>query len=372
MEQYFSFENIRDIKNYYVHRYQFLDDLGFIRTPESFFKEHNLSNVDKYINEVKKLFKRCGWEGDGDIGIMWFPPFVGAGVEDTYGVYVWHVKQYNNGISWIATPVVLPFPRLEAQIDKIKDEFKYKRAENIIQCDIDWFLNDIQKQKESFVAQTEFLSRFKNNKSFVEEIHTVLCGFIQNQIVTLFYYFVDYCYLRFLMEGIKNGNKNIKLKKFTVTLEPQRYLSEDADEIYSEGAADWLTIMGIIDDIWHSYKFLSFKDKFNYLVKSVDFDIEEEARDMIFKHSIIRNCIQHHNWKLEKSSLERIGRNSIEIKTSSSSITIKVWKKIQITFEEIMYLCDILEKFARNFGGHVDKKIGRGVYKVIDGRKKRK
>lgn len=43
---------------------------------------------------------------------MWFPPFVGVGPHNNYGSFVFHVKQIEDGISWIASPYVLPFHRL--------------------------------------------------------------------------------------------------------------------------------------------------------------------------------------------------------------------------------------------------------------------
>lgn len=44
--------------------------------------------------------------------MLWLPPFVGAGEKDNFGCYVLHVKQRNDGISWLASPVTLPFHRL--------------------------------------------------------------------------------------------------------------------------------------------------------------------------------------------------------------------------------------------------------------------
>jgi len=44
--------------------------------------------------------------------ILWLPPFAGAGNHDNYGCYLLHVKQDNDGISWFASPVQLPFFRL--------------------------------------------------------------------------------------------------------------------------------------------------------------------------------------------------------------------------------------------------------------------
>ncbi|WP_218585350.1 hypothetical protein, partial [Pseudomonas sp. FSL R10-0071] len=65
------------------------------------------------IEEAEKLLKRHGWEGDGTLELLWLPPFIGVGVEDTYGVVCFHVKQSNNGTSWFASKYALPFETLE-------------------------------------------------------------------------------------------------------------------------------------------------------------------------------------------------------------------------------------------------------------------
>ena len=42
---------------------------------------------------------------------MWIPPFMFKGVrtkEFTVGVTIWHVKQREDGFSWILSPIQLP------------------------------------------------------------------------------------------------------------------------------------------------------------------------------------------------------------------------------------------------------------------------
>lgn len=110
---YFMPFDIADIDQYLVYEYQHMDDLTFMPLADIVFERH--PKRDEIIEKMKNRFKRAGWEGDGSIQILWLPPFLGAGVEDTYGVCVWHVKQSNNGSSWIAAPVPLPFERLLSQ-----------------------------------------------------------------------------------------------------------------------------------------------------------------------------------------------------------------------------------------------------------------
>jgi hypothetical protein len=52
---------------------------------------------------LAELFKRFGWEGDGDIDCIFVPPcFVASGYSLCETVF--HVKQRNNGTSFIAMP----------------------------------------------------------------------------------------------------------------------------------------------------------------------------------------------------------------------------------------------------------------------------
>lgn len=101
------------VDDFYVYSYHHVDELAHMPRAEEV-----LGNVDGFaeaFERIKERLKVAGWEGDGEIRLMWIPPFVGAGVEDTWGVGVWFVKQSNNGTAWMASPVPLPFPRLLEQ-----------------------------------------------------------------------------------------------------------------------------------------------------------------------------------------------------------------------------------------------------------------
>lgn len=101
------------IKEYIVYHYEHVDVLGFMRSAEDVLRGN--PRQSDYIQAIRQRFLDAGWEGDGVIRAIWFPPFVGPGVEDTFGVAGWFVKQSNNGTSFIASPVELKFPRLLEQ-----------------------------------------------------------------------------------------------------------------------------------------------------------------------------------------------------------------------------------------------------------------
>lgn len=95
------------LKTFRTLAYEWIDNLNFTIDPAEC-----LENAEEYINVAKGLFSDAGWNGDGDIELMWIPPFMFQGertAEFTAGVTIWHVKQLEDGISWLLSPVSLPF-----------------------------------------------------------------------------------------------------------------------------------------------------------------------------------------------------------------------------------------------------------------------
>ena len=90
------------LRTFEVMAYEWIDNLCFTIDPKEC-----LSNSDQYVKTAKELFLQEGWDGDGDIELIWIPPFMFEGArtdEFTAGVTVWHVKQLEDGISWILHP----------------------------------------------------------------------------------------------------------------------------------------------------------------------------------------------------------------------------------------------------------------------------
>jgi len=54
-------------------------------------------------SELAEFFADAGWEGDGEIGCIFVPPCLFGG-EDGWCDIIYHVKQSNNGTSWLAIP----------------------------------------------------------------------------------------------------------------------------------------------------------------------------------------------------------------------------------------------------------------------------
>lgn len=86
-----------------VFSYDWIDNLNFTLDPSEC-----LSNSREYLEIVEKRFSEAGWHGDGEIKLMWIPPFMleeKLQIIHTEGVTIWHVKQKSDGISWILSPL---------------------------------------------------------------------------------------------------------------------------------------------------------------------------------------------------------------------------------------------------------------------------
>ncbi len=90
------------LRTFKVLRYEWIDNLCFTLDPREC-----LDTPDQYIKIAEELLSNAGWDGVGVIELMWIPPFMfyGYSTKDfTVGVTVWHVKQNDDGISWILHP----------------------------------------------------------------------------------------------------------------------------------------------------------------------------------------------------------------------------------------------------------------------------
>lgn len=96
------------LRTYVVGYYEWIDNLNFTLDPKDC-----LENAEEYIKIVKEKFLEAGWYGDGKIELMWIPPFMfdeefilqeKIKWEYGYGITIWHVKQLEDGISWLLFP----------------------------------------------------------------------------------------------------------------------------------------------------------------------------------------------------------------------------------------------------------------------------
>ena len=97
--------------DHYVVDFHFVDDFRCVR-PLRESLDDGLSMSDpaeiqekerQIRTELTALFKEAGWEGDGEINCIFLAPCFSER-EDGWCDVIYHVKQSNNGTSWLAIP----------------------------------------------------------------------------------------------------------------------------------------------------------------------------------------------------------------------------------------------------------------------------
>lgn len=103
-----------------VVQFHHIDDPRCLQPLELALEHHEIKEHEKSLevarlrSKLTALFLRAGWEGDGEIECIFIAPcFLSSG--DTFCEIVYHVKQSNNGTSWLAIPKDSSFslPNLE-------------------------------------------------------------------------------------------------------------------------------------------------------------------------------------------------------------------------------------------------------------------
>ncbi len=100
------------LQEFQTYGLQYIDNRLFALSPEKLL---GTQLAMPYIRAAAARFDAMGWEGDGAIKLLWLPSFVfprSAGI-DPVGVVIWHVKQDEDGFSFILSPVQLPFEKFE-------------------------------------------------------------------------------------------------------------------------------------------------------------------------------------------------------------------------------------------------------------------
>ncbi|HEY6096050.1 MAG TPA: hypothetical protein VIU93_13960 [Gallionellaceae bacterium] len=98
------------MEGFHSYIYEWIDNLQFLVSPSALLGERATS----YVEAAKVVFGEMDWKGDGEIQVLWLPLFVFSDTKDisTEGVVIWHVKQIEDGISYLLSPVPLQFKGL--------------------------------------------------------------------------------------------------------------------------------------------------------------------------------------------------------------------------------------------------------------------
>lgn len=101
--------DVDEIQNFHLYCYEYIDNLNFLIAPEKIIRDEE--SCEELCRAVKERFLVEGWEGTGKLALLWLPPFTLPFVTDgsTEGMVIWHVKQHEDGVSWLLSPKPLPF-----------------------------------------------------------------------------------------------------------------------------------------------------------------------------------------------------------------------------------------------------------------------
>ncbi len=98
--------------DHYVVDFHHIDDYRCLRPLSEAMRDPHLDKPDsaesrkkeqRLRSELAALFRDAGWEGDGEIGCIFVPPCLFGGEDGCCGI-IYHIKQSNNGTSWLAIP----------------------------------------------------------------------------------------------------------------------------------------------------------------------------------------------------------------------------------------------------------------------------
>jgi hypothetical protein len=102
------------LRSFNIYLLRYIDNLHFLADPSTFTN----SDSAPYIAIAHELFIDTGWEGDGDIQLLWLPSFVfprQLGISPE-GIVLWHVKQDEDGVSFLLSPIELPFEKFRQSV----------------------------------------------------------------------------------------------------------------------------------------------------------------------------------------------------------------------------------------------------------------
>ena len=102
----------QELRSFHVYGFEWIDNLHFLGNPQTFLGER----AEAYITVAKERFKEAGWAGDGEVCLLWLPPFVFtiALKIPPEGVVLWHVKSAaQDGLSYLLSPLKLPFEEFQ-------------------------------------------------------------------------------------------------------------------------------------------------------------------------------------------------------------------------------------------------------------------
>lgn len=324
----------------YIYEYQHLDILDFIR-PVNDITDKNLQVDLKKIEEIKQLFRDKGWEGDGELGLIWLPPFLWD-EGDTIGHFAWHVKQLNNGTSFIASEVRLIFGCLS---EHNYDRSLFPTIETItvdIQNDLQYDIRELRDHLQ-YLSTTNEDAIIGIKQSLLKATHSNILVLLEDYIEQLFIHLIDEKYI--------NYNHNIILNRMNCKLKNIDREETFKGMLYIEKMRN--VILVFLSSMYNSFKRNSFKEKLTIINKALGID-EISIVNSIMTHKVLRNCVQHNHSVITKDKVDKC-----DIKSINNVIgEFKFGDTVEFRLETVMDLNDIALKYTQIVKNNFSKITG--------------
>lgn len=346
------------VAGYHVYRYEHVDELSFVRSAKQVDRTSPFAgNLKTLEPDIAVLFRANGWEGDGNIGIVWVPPFVGSW--GSRGLLVWFVKQFNNGTSFIASEQPLPFADLWND-DNDDEDAGAGRFDGLIPEGL------LRGPREGLEGQVQHvMSNLEEDIAAIailppsSRVAAHLTERAQGQMIQVLMAFLDDCYLRILIEVVRDGNKSsVKLRKSKTSINLGSYLPDE----FEGDERGFFTLNGFISDLWASYKFEPFAVKVEMLLKPIDLVIDATLMSELRKHVLLRNSVQHHEGWVSSDLLRGLGRSYVPIAGPTGPERMSARSRIVFPVDEIRAFDRVLRTFAQSVDTHVERRIATRMY----------
>jgi hypothetical protein len=128
-----AFGNSADLSHWHFYTFEQFSDapLGFVLDPTIVFQTLGLGDPTQHVQCARQRFLELGWEGDGNISLIWIAPFsidwmyTSANGTLVEGGFVWFVRQANDGRAFIASQRRLRTNARFSEATKICDSGEY-------------------------------------------------------------------------------------------------------------------------------------------------------------------------------------------------------------------------------------------------------
>ena len=97
----------QDVEHYWIYHYDHIDMLDFLLPADSLLS--SFPGGSTLLQHLKLLLLKNGWNEGGDIRLLWLPPFLRIGAEDSWGALTFLAEQKEKGSVIIASPEPIPY-----------------------------------------------------------------------------------------------------------------------------------------------------------------------------------------------------------------------------------------------------------------------